>query len=77
MKIEKFKVLGISLVTLAVLMAAPVSMSHAADAAKKETKAMSCKQEAKKAGIDKKELKKYIAECKKTRKAAKKVSDKK
>ena len=52
----------------AVVCALPVAMPQAAFA-----KDPTCKQEAKKAGItDKKEMKKYMAECKKKRIAAKK-----
>lgn len=73
MQIKKFKALGISLITVAALLAAPISTSYAADAAKKDAKPMTCKQEAKKAGLkDKSEVKKFIKECKKSRKAAKK-----
>ena len=72
MKINSFKIASLSIIAACALVAAPLSVSYAADAAKQDGKQMSCKQEAKKKGIkDKAEMKKYVTECKKARKEAK------
>lgn len=75
MQINKIKAFGISIITVIALMASPMATTYAADAAKKETKSVSCKKEGKMKGLkDKAELKKFIATCKKERKAAMKKS---
>lgn len=74
------KNIKLAMLLCASLFAAQATLSYAADAAKAEkaTKPLTCKQEAKKAGIsDKKELAAFVKQCKQERKQAKKKSDKK
>ena len=71
MQIKKIKALGISIITVVALTASPMSPTYASDAAKTEAKPVSCKKEGKMKGLkDKAELKKFVAACKKERKAA-------
>jgi len=77
MKMNSYKIAGLSVLAACAMAFAPMSATYAADAAKKDAKPVSCKQEAKNKGIkDKAEIKKYVAECKKARKEAKKDAKK-
>jgi hypothetical protein len=76
MKMSSYKKITLSVIAACGLLISPLSASYAADAAKQNAKPASCKQEARKKGIkDKAEMKKYVAECKKHRKLAKKKSE--
>jgi hypothetical protein len=76
MKITSYNQTALSVIVACGLLASPLSVSYASDAAKQGVKPVSCEQEAKKKGMkDKAEMKKYIAECKQHRKLAKKKSE--